>query len=127
MRNWLDKIGVGLSGLCLVHCLVLPFVILFVPTLAASFVSSEWTHLVLVTIALPISLIAFWRGTRCHKGVRPFLLGLAGLALMISGVVLAVEDMTEVALTVTGATLLALGHLSNHRLSARTTERQKPA
>jgi len=122
MRTKLDAIGVGLSGLCLVHCLLLPFFIILVPTLAASVIASEWTHVVLVACALPISAFAFWNGARCHARWFPALFGATGLALMVTGIFVpegAHEEILlneETVLTVIGATLLAIGHISNQRL-----------
>lgn len=99
--NW-DAVGVGLSGLCLAHCLVMPFSVILIPALAAETIDSEWTHVILIACALPVSLFAFWRGRRCHNFSHPGLLGGSGLALMASAIAFPVHGTTETMLTVAG-------------------------
>ena len=60
---YLDRAAMWLSGLCLVHCLALPFAMLLAPTLSHWVEATETTtHWILFGIAIPISLVAFVQG-----------------------------------------------------------------
>ena len=56
MKDRLDAIGIGLSSLCLIHCLLLPVLVIAVPSLVGSVLGSEWIHILLISAALPISI-----------------------------------------------------------------------
>lgn len=116
MRDKLDAVGLGLSGLCVAHCLLVPLLVILIPALSTSFIESEWAHIILVGFALPVSLFAFWHGLGCHKCFYPGLIGIVGLALMTVVFLVPVEELAETLLTLAGATLLAIGHLYNQRL-----------
>jgi hypothetical protein len=77
MRRSQDAVGIALSGLCLVHCLALPFVISLGPALV--WMEDERIHLALAGLALLVSLNAMrsWPG-----GMRVVtVVGASGLAL----------------------------------------------
>jgi hypothetical protein len=107
----LDASAIGLSGLCLIHCLALPLVAALSPALAA-WAGAEWVHTVLLGIAAPLSALALQR-----RGQRPFviLLALAGLALLALGAVGWPRADLETELTVAGGLILAAAHLTNWR------------
>ncbi|MEM1105092.1 MAG: MerC domain-containing protein [Pseudomonadota bacterium] len=101
-----DVGAVGLSSLCLVHCLALP-VLSAVSPVFGTMAEAEWIHQVLVLIALPISIAAMVRG-----GGRVFIaLASAGLALLVASAFVEALHDYETPLTVLGASLLAAGHL----------------
>ena len=66
--HWLDLTAVGLSGLCLVHCLALPLVIALLPFLARY--SDGHLHLQMLTVVLPLSTLALTVGFRRHRDRR---------------------------------------------------------
>ena len=43
-EKWLDNAAIGASGLCLIHCLILPVAVLVLPFLAAALGNLEWFH-----------------------------------------------------------------------------------
>ncbi|MEQ1489463.1 MAG: MerC domain-containing protein, partial [Terricaulis sp.] len=67
MQRALDATGLGLSALCLVHCLALPVAALSLP-LAGQLAEAEWVHWLMVGLAAPTSLAAVWPRLRD----RPF-------------------------------------------------------
>lgn len=119
MKDRLDAIGIGLSSLCLIHCLFLPVLVLAVPSLVGSVLGSEWIHILLIGAALPVSIGAFWRGLRCHGCRRPGVLGALGFALLAVAVLPWLPEAGEIPLTVLGVAALASGHLANRRLRLR--------
>jgi hypothetical protein len=123
-----DRIGVVLSGACLVHCLVLPLVL---PLLATASDAAEHplVHLALALLIIPTTLWAAWHGYQHHRNVA-----ISGL-LVAGGVVISVAlllgeqlgaaahlrgETAETILTVAGSVMLVSGHWRNwqHERSA---------
>lgn len=116
----LDRAAVFLSGLCLLHCLAIPFALLLGPVLSQWLVSSETqTHWLLLALALPISMIALWRGYLRHHDMLTVMLGMVGLLLMFIGVAHLLGETWEITLTVIGVTALLVAHLRNMRSKHR--------
>jgi len=110
-----DGLAIGASGLCLIHCLVLPAILVLAPTLAAFLAVPEEFHLWALGIAVPTSAIALFFGYRRHRTTLPALIVLPGIALLSLGALAAPEEWMETLLTVAGALLLAFGHALNWR------------
>ena len=110
----LDRIAVFLSGLCLLHCLAVPFAILLGPLLGEWLTESETkVHWLLLALAVPISAIALWRGYIKHHSRLTLWLGSAGLALMFVGVSHLIGEDWEVVFTVIGVAALLVAHIRN--------------
>ena len=118
----LDLIAVLLSALCVLHCLALPVFLLALPMLSLSFLADEWVHLVLLSIALPISLVALWHGCRQHRNQFLLISGVIGIAFMAFAVT-EWGNQYERSLTLIGVLLLAATHSLNWLLmhAARQT------
>lgn len=115
--KWLDIASVGLSGLCVVHCLALPVLAVLLPFLSV-FTGNGWVHPLIVVIAAPLSLMAIASSNAWRKWQvsLPIIGGLILLAL--AAFVPALSGLDTV-LTVTGALMIAAAHLTNylgHRL-----------
>lgn len=112
-----DRIGLLLSGLCAIHCLVTPLLILSLPLLAEKF-ASPWVHIVMALFVVPVGLFAFWSGYRHHQKNHILALGFAGLALIGSAAVgphLWFGFLGDDLMTVIGSGLLICAHLLNRR------------
>ncbi len=112
-----DRFGVGLSGLCLVHCALTPLVWMALPLWATAEPLHGLVHPLLAVFVTPVTLWAVWHGYRTHGRLRaPVLLGV-GL-----GTLLAAEWMghsagphAEIGLALLGSGLLIGGHFANRR------------
>ena len=116
--DMLDKAAVALSGLCLLHCLLMPVIITVLPFFSQF--TERHLHAEILIIVLPISLIALSIGYRRHADKRIIGWGIAGLLLLIIGATLAHNMYGVVAdrmLTITGSVILAVAHYRNSRLS----------
>lgn len=112
---WLDGVGVGISGLCILHCLLLPLIIALAPAWSSWLALPEDLHVWLLAMALPFSGIVLWRASKRYTRTKVSLgLGVAGLALMSVGIFVEKEN-AEVFLTTAGAGLVAIAHLRNWR------------
>lgn len=109
-RNLADGAAIGVSMLCLVHCLALPTLLALAPWLIPGFMVDESFHVAAVVIALPISAFALASSLQA----RPMVVVLAGLglALLLIGT-LVEEESLEVSITVCGALLVASAHIRN--------------
>lgn len=114
----LDKAAVALSGLCLLHCLALPFVIVLLPFLNE--VAIDPWHAPMLLVVMPVSAFAFTLGYRRHANPGVIAVGAAGMLLMVIGGTLAHYLLGLAAdriLTISGAVVLAAAHYRNSRLS----------
>lgn len=106
----LDLYAVGISTLCVLHCVALPVLVALMPV-AAQAAESELAHRVLVVIAVPVSLRVIWR-TRLMSGNRLFVGAvLVGLALLLLAAFTEAVSSYEEPLTIAGGALLASAHI----------------
>jgi hypothetical protein len=113
----LDRAAVMLSGLCLLHCLALPFLLVSLPALSA--LSAGHLHAQMLIVAIPVSVIALGFGFRRHESRYVLAFGVVGMLLLVVGGTVAhsyygiVADRT---FTISGALVLAVTHYFNSRL-----------
>lgn len=113
IRGRLDRLGVVLSALCLIHCLT-GFVLVAGLGLGASFLLDPDIHRYGLVLAIIVAGIAIGIGAVRHRRRLPFVVAMTGLSFM--GGALAVGHGTEeVVLTMIGVTLVAAGHVLNLR------------
>ena len=108
----LDRMAIGLSGLCLVHC-VATTVLLALVSAAGGMLGSAWIHEVGLALAMVMGMIALGRGILEHGYTMPSAVGGLGLGVM-AGALTMPHDGTEALYTVVGVAILALGHRLNH-------------
>ena len=112
----LDRAGILVSSLCLLHCMALPLVAFSIPSLGALVAVNETlVHIMLLGCALPISYFAFRHGYTHHQDVKIVVLGVSGLVLLILGISHLFGESSELWLTVPGAILLFMAHMRNWR------------
>ncbi len=106
----IDATGIGLSSLCVIHCLALPVLASMLPVLS-SWAEAEWVHKLFVLLAIPISgSAAFIRGVHYRNLAFVFFVTL-GLALLTASAFLESLHDIERPLTVAGAMIVAIAHL----------------
>jgi hypothetical protein len=115
----IDKVAIGLSLLCLVHCLALPLAVLLAPALEAALLGSEsHVHWALLGLAVPTSCYALWHGYRHHGRRAVPVMGFFGLAVMLLGVSHVTARSLEAPITVAGVVVLLVAHVVNLRYHA---------
>ncbi|MFC7537120.1 MerC domain-containing protein [Sphingomonas sp. GCM10030256] len=109
----LDRMAIGLSGLCLVHCIATTVLLAFLSA-AGGFLGAHWVHEVGLSLAMILGAFALGRGIVDHGFMMPSAVGGLGLGVM-GGALTLPHDGTEAAFTVLGVLILALGHDLNRR------------
>lgn len=109
-KGRLDRIAMGLSGLCVVHCIATAALVGLVAS--AGFLGSPLIHEVGLTLAMAIGAYALGRGVIEHGFVLPAATGAAGLGMM-AGALSLPEGGHEAIYTVAGVMIVALGHRLN--------------
>jgi hypothetical protein len=120
-QQWLDGAAMGASLLCLIHCLVLPVLIVAVPMLAAFLTLPESFHALAFAFAVPTSAVALGLGFRRHRNPLPLVVAAIGLPLLGAGAFLPISPWLEASLSTSGALLLAIGHGLNWNVATRGT------
>lgn len=107
----LDRVAMGLSGLCLVHCLATA-VLLALLAAAGGLLGEPIIHEFGLVVAMVLGAIALGRGAIEHGFMMPSAIGGLGLGVMAGALSLG-HDGGEALYTVIGVTILALGHRLN--------------
>ncbi|HTK58294.1 MAG TPA: MerC domain-containing protein [Sphingomicrobium sp.] len=110
--NRLDRMAIGLSGLCLVHCLATS-VLLALLSAAGGILGAPIIHEVGLGLAMIMGAIALGRGILEHGYSMPSAIGGLGLGVMAGALTLP-HDGSEAVYTVLGVGILAFGHRLNH-------------
>ena len=106
-----DRIAIGLSGLCMVHCLATALALGLLAS-AGGLLGSPWIHEVGLTLAMMLGAVALGRGIAEHGFMMPSAVGGLGLGVM-AGALSMPHDGTEALYTVIGVSVLGLGHQLN--------------
>ena len=113
LRRRLDQLGIGLAGLCALHCL-LTLGLVSALGLGGHFLMDENIHRIGLMLALGVAAWAIGWGMLRHGRMLPFVVALAGIALM--GIALLVPHGTnEFLLTLVGVAIVSAAHWLNLR------------
>lgn len=113
IRGHLDRMGVLLSCLCLVHC-VAGLVLVAGLGMGATFLLDPAIHHLGLLVATVVAGVAIGIGALRHRRAAPFVVAMTGLSFM--GGALAVDHgFEEAVLTMMGVVLVAAGHILNLR------------
>jgi len=112
----LDRLAVGLSGLCAVHC-VATVILLGLVASAGGLLGKPIIHEIGLSLAMIIGAVALGRGVRDHGFLLPSAVGVVGLVTMAYAMTLH-ESGLEPPLTILGVLILALGHRLNIKATA---------
>ena len=121
MQKIIDNLGITISSVCAIHCLLLPAFFIIAPY---SFLASHEFHEALIYFILPCAAVAFILGCRKHGDVKVAIMGTFGLMLLGSSLLFHEifhaeehsEELITVLITIAGSIMLILSHLRNRKL-----------
>ncbi|RJF90734.1 MerC domain-containing protein [Sphingomonas cavernae] len=109
----LDRLAIGLSGLCVVHCIASAVLVALVAS-AGGLLVDHRIHETGLIIAIGLGIIALGTGIWRHGFMMPSAVGALGLGVMAGALTLS-HNAGEVIYTILGVGILALGHDLNRR------------
>lgn len=112
----MDRAGIWLSGICMVHCVLTPIVLVSLPMF--TFAKSEAVHIALAGVLPIVTFAAFIPGVRRHRDWMVLVLGLVGLLFIIYAAtdpMHILNQWTEGAVTSIGSLTLIAGHMRNRK------------
>ena len=107
-----DRMAIGLSGLCLVHCVATTVFVAMVAS-AGSMLGAPIFHEVGLSLAMLLGAVALGKGVMDHGFMMPSAVGGLGLGVMAGAMTLPHEGGQEAIYTMGGVLILALGHRLN--------------
>jgi len=111
----LDRLGVWITSLCALHCLLLPVLIPLAPLVASSFVASEWFERGILSFSILVGFAALFIGFhKYHRQLYPiYSLALGGLIYWNKHMFGEAYEPITIAV---GAFLIIIAHIANLRL-----------
>lgn len=113
-QGGLDRLAIGLSGLCLAHC-ILSAVIVTALAAAGGILLHPAFHEIGLVLAMALGAIALGRGVLQHGYALPVWVGSLGLGVMAGALTLPHEGGQETIYSILGVLIVALGHDLNRR------------
>ena len=121
MQKIIDNLGITISSICAIHCVLLPAIFIIAPY---SFLASHEFHEALIYFILPCAAIAFILGCRKHGDIKVAVMGTLGVMLLASSLLFHdifhaeehSEELITVLITIAGSVMLILSHLRNRKL-----------
>lgn len=109
----LDRVAIGVSGLCLVHCLATSVFVALASTAGGMLVHPA-IHEAGLMVAVLLGAVALGRGALRHEMWMPLAMGSLGLGVMAGAMTLHDRgEHLEALWTIVGVSLLAFGHRLN--------------
>ena len=109
----IDRMGIALSGLCVVHCVASAVFVAFLAS-AGGFMLDPMVHEVGLVFALLLGIVGLGRGIVAHGFMMPAAIGSLGLGVMAGALSLG-HDGGGTVYAILGVLTLALGHDLNRR------------
>jgi hypothetical protein len=108
---YVDRIGAGLSLLCLVHCIMTAVLVSILPVLAGFGHFHYW----LLLFLLPVAGIAIYNAACKHrkKGIAGLIL--SGILIIVFATLLLHGLIVEIPVMIAGSSMLVYGHYLNHQ------------
>jgi hypothetical protein len=109
----IDRWAIGLSGLCLVHCIASAVALVALAS-AAGLLLDPIVHEIGMMMAIVLGVVGLGRGALVHNFMLPVAIGSLGLGTMAGALTLD-HGMESTLYSVIGVLTLALGHDLNRR------------
>jgi len=114
-HSTIDQVGMALSGICSLHCILTPCILALFPIFGATIFANELYERVFLVTSAILALASICWGYAKHK--RAFIFSILSIGFFFFAIGQMFEHQT-IGLTamVVGGTINALAHLINYRL-----------
>lgn len=118
MNKFWDRIGICASGLCLVHCIATPFLLLLFPSIKLAYFEHDNFHQIFGVIVVSSVLVAVYPQCRKHGHKDIVIWALSGVLLILAGIFIGHElgEHYEHILTILGSFFLIWAHVKNMKV-----------
>lgn len=118
VRNLFDKVGITVTSLCAIHCIMLPVLLPVFPLLGLTAMHNHALERTVLLVTMLLGFITLFIGfQRYHRKLYPF------YSLFLGGFIYWQKDVAgaqyEHLILIIGATLVVLAHIMNMRLCNR--------
>ncbi len=113
-----DKFAATISLACAIHCFFMPSFFIVTSGVLFTSIDNELIHKIILLIAIPVSLYALGLGYKNHKILSFLFIGIGGLLILVSAVILGesfLGESGEKITTLTGSILVCYAHFTNHQ------------
>lgn len=117
-RGFFDGMAIGLSGLCLLHCLALPVMVMILPNLSVAGYWPEEMHFIAALLAASACFAAIaprWAVLDAGQHLKIGMCAAIGLLSLFGAMALS-DHWAETVVTVIGSVFLIAAHVQNLRL-----------
>ena len=135
MQVLLDRFAIILSGVCAIHCILLPVAVSVIPLLAVTIQHGQqlhhfWFHQFILIFIVPVSVLALITGFRAHRQWFPVGVSLIGLMILTTIALFAgtlislriIPHQAEMLITLSGGIIHAIGHILNLLATRKTSQ-----
>ncbi len=135
MQVLLDRFAIILSGICAIHCILLPVAVSVIPLLAVTVQHGQqlhqfWFHQFILIFIVPVSVLALIAGFRSHRQWFPIGVSLIGLMILTTIALFAstlislriIPHQAEMLITISGGIIHAIGHILNLLATRKTSQ-----
>jgi hypothetical protein len=116
MRDRFDRLAIGLSALCFVHCAASVLLMAVVATAGGALLHPA-IHEVGLGLAILLAIVGLGRGYMEHRRRGPMLLGGVGIMMMATALTVP-HGVIEAGFTMLGVAFVAVAHFLNRRAHA---------
>ncbi len=113
MQKYFDLIGISLSGICFIHCVLTPILIMLTP-----FLAGHEFHENIIYLIIPTAGIALAVGCSRHRDIWVAVIGISGISVLILALIFHTTfgELVGLVLTMFGSILIISAHYRNRLL-----------
>jgi hypothetical protein len=118
------KWGIWLSGLCAIHCLLTPVLMVSLPLIGVKMFDHPFTEIALIVISFAVVMSASLNSYKLHRNFSVLLIIISGFGV-ISAAHIVTSEKLELILSIAGSLLIITGLVRNQTLIKTCSHKTK--
>jgi hypothetical protein len=118
------KWGIWLSGLCAIHCLLTPVLMVSLPLIGVKMFDHPFTEIALIVISFAVAMSASLNSYKLHRNFSVLLIIISGFGV-ISAAHIVTSEKLELILSIAGSLLIITGLVRNQTLIKTCSHKTK--